>query len=396
LVPTKDNVLVAIHSLDLNITTDVERKFPDRAKFDIEGLGDIKSGYLTTDFTLEEIKTLRVRQRLEDTPARSRLFDYQFTIPTFQEILELVLHWNQDILPYIDRAPFKKEAGVYVELKHPKFISEYTNRSLNELFLGELRQNQAILDYFFNSTMCENIKFDEYVRPPIIVQSFDSDALISLHQIMQTDNVFNSSLPPMVQLISKNTCRRPEFWFEISQLSNIEGIGPDKDCLLNGEDALGFVQEAIKRGLVVHPWTERLEVEFLSEKYNNAEEELTHLFCDLKIHGMFFENVGLGRKIVEKPCDLVKEIEMEKEGNIDVVEEEKIAEVICEDRVGADFMKQFLMTVAGLLIGACLGGMGMACSYKTPRDGNNKMHAMSSTTYKSSDFTIDDDENEIL
>jgi len=27
LVPTKDNILIAVHSLDLNLTTDVEKKF---------------------------------------------------------------------------------------------------------------------------------------------------------------------------------------------------------------------------------------------------------------------------------------------------------------------------------------------------------------------------------
>ena len=39
LVPTKDNVLIAVHTLDLNITTDVEQKFPDRISQNIEGLG---------------------------------------------------------------------------------------------------------------------------------------------------------------------------------------------------------------------------------------------------------------------------------------------------------------------------------------------------------------------
>jgi len=367
LVPTKDNILIAVHSLDLNLTTDVEKKFPDRARFDVEGLTvNATSAYLTTDFTLEEIKTLRVRQRVEDTPARSRLFDYHHSIPTFQEILELVVDWNIEVVPFIDRSntTLRPTAGVYVELKYPQFLAKNGNRSIEFLFLNELTKNSTITDYFFDQTMCENLRFDEYIRPPLVVQCFQSDVLEKLHKTMEADNVFNSSIPPMIKLVSQKSCRTEEFWFDITQETKIEGIGPDKKCILNSMNPLGFVQEAIKRGLAVHPWTERLEIEFVDENFANAEEEMTHMFCDLGIHGMFFENVGLGRKIVEKPCDLVKEIKLEKEGNTDVEEEEKIAEVLCEERVGSKSVSEFLFTCLGLLLGLVVGAFGTAWKLK--------------------------------
>jgi glycerophosphoryl diester phosphodiesterase len=70
LVATKDNQLIAIHSMDLNVTTDVANKFPNRQSFS-KYLN--RTGYWSYQFTLEEIKTLRVRQRLP--AARSTLFD---------------------------------------------------------------------------------------------------------------------------------------------------------------------------------------------------------------------------------------------------------------------------------------------------------------------------------
>jgi glycerophosphoryl diester phosphodiesterase len=73
LVPTKDNQLIAIHSMDLNVTTDVAEKFPSRQIFS-KYLN--RTGYWTYEFTLTEIKTLRVHQRLP--AARSTAFDGKY------------------------------------------------------------------------------------------------------------------------------------------------------------------------------------------------------------------------------------------------------------------------------------------------------------------------------
>jgi glycerophosphoryl diester phosphodiesterase len=70
LVATKDNELIAIHSMDMEITTDVAEKFPDRKTFS-KYLN--QTGYWSYEFTLEEVKTLRVHQRLPT--ARSTAFD---------------------------------------------------------------------------------------------------------------------------------------------------------------------------------------------------------------------------------------------------------------------------------------------------------------------------------
>ena len=162
LVPTKDGHLIAVHSIDLNITTDVASKFPDRFR---EGLisnntnsthfiGPI-TGYMSFDFTLEEIKTLKVKQRVEDTLARSQFFDWVFEIPTLEEILDLMLSWDDDVMKLIGR-DFRP--GLYAELKNPSFINNVAklNSTVESMFLNSLKNHPGSEELFFNSTKyCE-------------------------------------------------------------------------------------------------------------------------------------------------------------------------------------------------------------------------------------------------
>ena len=55
IVPTQDGKLIAVHSMDLDVTTDVAQKFPDR-KSSSEYLN--RTGYWTYNFTLEEISLI--------------------------------------------------------------------------------------------------------------------------------------------------------------------------------------------------------------------------------------------------------------------------------------------------------------------------------------------------
>jgi len=73
LVATKDNRLIAVHNVDLNITTNIQNAYPDRQRT-IELDGEKVSGYFAFDFTLDELQSIRVKQRIE---GRSTSFDYQ-------------------------------------------------------------------------------------------------------------------------------------------------------------------------------------------------------------------------------------------------------------------------------------------------------------------------------
>ena len=57
-VATRDDQLVVLHDIHLDRVTDVAAVYPDRARRD--------GRYYVRDFDLEEIRTLRVTERLDD------------------------------------------------------------------------------------------------------------------------------------------------------------------------------------------------------------------------------------------------------------------------------------------------------------------------------------------
>ena len=311
LVPTKDGRLVAIHSVDLNITTNVDVVFPNRRRNDKhmpEGSKD--SGYYVQDFTLEEIKQLRVKQRVEDTPARSRYFDGLFEVPTLVEIIDLLHEWNVNARPYVglDRQKIKGRAGLYAELKKPAFLKQDAGIDVADLLLAELKGNPTAREMFLDMHECAHLKADEYQVPPLVLQCFDRDTLAYLHEKFSTDQdlSYGSFPPPMVLLLSYKDCNNEDMWYAIQRM-NVAAVGPDKRCLLEtNEEGLGrdFVNSAKEHELGIHAWTERLETEFVdTDRFATAEEELRYLFCDLEIEGIFAENVDVAVRVSSIECD---------------------------------------------------------------------------------------------
>lgn len=88
LVLTKDGVPLVLHDIHLDTTTDVRKKFPDRARID--------GRWYAIDFTLEEIKSLKVHERIDPKkdmavfPSRFPVGHAKFEIPTFVEEIELI------------------------------------------------------------------------------------------------------------------------------------------------------------------------------------------------------------------------------------------------------------------------------------------------------------------
>ena len=310
LVPTKDGHLVAIHSVDLNITTDVDVVFPNRRRNDkhmSEGSKD--SGYYVQDFTLAEIKQLKVKQRVEDTPARSRYFDGLFEVPTLVEIIDLLHEWNVNARPYVglDTKKIKGRAGLYAEMKKPAFLQEDAGINIADLLIAELKSNPTAREMFLDMHECVHLKADAYQVPPLVLQCFDRDTLAYLHEQFSTDRdlSYGSFPPPMVLLLSYKDCNDENMWYDIQRM-NVAAVGPDKRCLLEtNEEGLGrdFVNSAKEHELGIHAWTERLETEFVdTDRFATAEEELRYLFCDLEIEGVFAENVDVAVRVSNVEC----------------------------------------------------------------------------------------------
>jgi glycerophosphoryl diester phosphodiesterase len=112
LVMTRDGVLVARHENEIGGTTDVAQhpEFAARRRTQVID-GETMSGWFTEDFTLVEIKTLRARERLPELRPQNCAFDGRFTVPTFDEIMQLAADAN--------RRRGAAKIGVYPETKHP-------------------------------------------------------------------------------------------------------------------------------------------------------------------------------------------------------------------------------------------------------------------------------------
>jgi len=111
LVMTRDGVLACRHENEISGTTDIadHPEFAERrTRKTIDGIEAI--GWFTEDFTLEELKSLRCRERLPELRPANTAFDGQEQIPTFAEALALA----QD-----------HGVGIYPELKHPSYFAGF-------------------------------------------------------------------------------------------------------------------------------------------------------------------------------------------------------------------------------------------------------------------------------
>ena len=184
LVASKDGVLVAVHSVDLNVTTNVHAfnngEFRSRARTSQANKG--AWGYYVNDFTWDELRKLTVRQRVKEGGARFGGYDDLFKIPSFSQIVDMLHDWNSRELPLIGR-PGKVGGvpGLYVEIKRAQYFMEDGSLDMAELFLNELATHPKSSELLFDHvTLCDDLKHNEYRVPPLVVQSFEADVLEKL------------------------------------------------------------------------------------------------------------------------------------------------------------------------------------------------------------------------
>jgi len=266
LVMTRDGMLIARHENEISGTTDVAEhpEFASRRRTQsIEG--EPVAGWFTEDFTLAEIKTLRARERLAELRPLNRRFDDEFTIPTFDEILELATVTNA-------RRAGMPRIGVYPETKHPAHFAS--------LGLPQEQEVLRALDRF------------DYGREgsPVFIQSFDPNNLRQLRRMTHL---------PLVQLLEH----------ELGDLAAIaeyaDAIGIAKP-LATPEAVI----DAHARGIAVHVWTFRAENEFLPADLKLGSDPADHGRLDAEIarylstgiDGFFTDFPAIGVRVRDAHC----------------------------------------------------------------------------------------------
>jgi glycerophosphoryl diester phosphodiesterase len=240
LVMTRDRVLIARHENEISGTTDVEQhpEFAARRRTQMID-GESMSGWFTEDFTLSEIKTLRARERLGELRPQNRRFDGQLTVPTFDEIMQLIVRANRQ--PGRDRP-----IGVYPETKHPAHF-----RGVG------LPLELAVLDTLRRYGYAE-------AGSPVFIQSFDPGNLRQLRGMTRL---------PLVQLLENDVGDVAE----IARYADAIGIAK----ALAVPEA---VRAAHAANLKVHVWTFRAENEFLPADLKVGETPAAHGNLNAEIH----------------------------------------------------------------------------------------------------------------
>ncbi len=120
LVMTRDGVPVARHENEISGTTDVAAHPEFASRKTTKTIdGHAVTGWFTEDFTLDELKTLRARERLPQL--RSTAYDGQFQIPTLDEIIDFVATESATqgrvigIIPEIKHGTYFQKAGLPME-----------------------------------------------------------------------------------------------------------------------------------------------------------------------------------------------------------------------------------------------------------------------------------------
>jgi glycerophosphoryl diester phosphodiesterase len=261
LVMTRDGVLIARHENEIGGTTDVAQhpEFAARRRTQIID-GESMSGWFTEDFTLSEIKTLRARERLAELRPQNRQFDGRFSVPTFDEIMQLVMRAN-------GQAGRNRPVGVYPETKHPAHFAAI-GLPLELALLDTLRR------YRYAKT-----------GSPVFIQSFDPQNLQQLRTMTRL---------PLVQLL-EHALGDPG---AIARYADVIGIAK---ALATPE----AVQAAHAANLRVHVWTFRAENEFLPGDlqvggdrgaHGDLEAEIRR-YLDRGIDGFFVDFPATGVRV---------------------------------------------------------------------------------------------------
>lgn len=240
LVFTKDGHLICRHDRYLSGSTNVA-DMPMFADRKTQKPGHEGPDWFAEDFTLDEIKALRARQAF---PGRSAAFDDQFEVPTFEELLSLA-----------------KASGwrLYPEAKDPAAATRHGHDFM------------AALKPFFAAAKAGDIA-------PSFLQCFDPAFLMPIAALPNIKRIQLLGLAP------------PSLLAQIAPYA--DGVGPNKEALFHAGSppvSSGFVEEAHRLGLAVHPWTFRSDA--LSAPFETPTAEYAFFYA-LGVDGVFSDFSG--------------------------------------------------------------------------------------------------------
>lgn len=265
-VLSKDDVPVVLHDIHVDTISDVAKRFPDRKRAD--------GRYYALDFTLAELKQLRVCERFSALtgkqvfPKRFPKGQSSFQIPTLEEELELIAGLNHST---------GRIAGIYPEIKQPAWHLK-EGHDISRIVLPILYKH----GYKTKQDLC-------------YIQCFEHDEVKRLRLELGWQGRLimlmggGKSGPGNTDFAHLRTADG------LAELAKIaDGIGPDIGSVITSKRVVtDLVKLAHAQKLAVHPYT--LRVDELPKYAKSADDLLELLFHGAGVDGLFsdFPDVGV-------------------------------------------------------------------------------------------------------
>ncbi|XP_050224938.1 glycerophosphodiester phosphodiesterase GDPD6 [Mercurialis annua] len=278
IMASKDGVLICFHDVTLDDTTDVaqHKEFADRKRtYDVQGVNT--TGFFSVDFTLKELKALRVKQRYS---YRDQQYNGKFKIITFEEFISIALD-----------AP--RVVGIYPEMKNPVLVNQHVKwpggKRFEDMFVDTLKKYN-----YKGSYMSE-----DWHKQPIFIQSFAPTSLVYISNLTDSPKVF------LIDDVTIPTQDTNQSYWEITSDAYLDyikeyvvGIGPWKDTLVPAannylQEPSDLVARAHARDLQVHPYTYRNEESFLHfDFHQDPYAEYDFWINKIGVDGLFTDFTG--------------------------------------------------------------------------------------------------------
>lgn len=300
LVVTKDGVLVARHENNIAETTDVanHKEFAGRhATKMVDGVS--QTGWFTEDFTLDELRTLRVKERMvgEGLRIESHSYDGMFRILTLAEIADFLA---------AESAARGRMVGLIPEIKHSTYFAGI-GLPMEDRFVRGLGESKYL------------------ATAPLIIQSFEIANLkmlrgilgdkpnVQFMQLIDEDGLRPADIVKAGGSLTYGQMMAPEGLAAIAKYADwvapwtrqLIPLGPDGKL---GEPKPIF-GDAHRAGLLVGCYTFRPENQYLAANYRNdaganarnTEGSVTEIrrYVSEGLDGFFTDDPGLGRRALD-------------------------------------------------------------------------------------------------
>lgn len=262
IVLSKDDVPVVLHDTQIDTVTDVAERFPERKRAD--------GRFYALDFTLAELKQLRVHERSSHTDGRQVYAGRfpagksRFEIATLEEELQLIQGLNHST---------GRTAGIYPELKRPRWHREQ-GHDISAIVLPILRA------YGYAGK-----------QDPCFLQCFELDEVKRLRNELGWQGRLILLMGGGAKGDGGEDLNHLRSAAGLQELAGIvDGIGPPLSSIIAGKSPADrritdLVKNAHAARLLVHPYT--LRVDELPKSVASADEYLRLLMDEAGVDGLF-------------------------------------------------------------------------------------------------------------